>query len=112
MDRNISYQRSVRLRRRQLPDFWDNFRRGFLRSSLHWRGSTTTSFWSPLLRGRVLPQAETEGKRGRMSLQPFSKRVNSPREEPSAFSQYKRLRTLRVSTRGTILFENCCRGHA
>jgi|SRR5215208_5287840 hypothetical protein len=62
MDRNISYQRSVRLRRRQLPDFWDNFRSGFLRSSLHWRGSTTTSFWPPLPRGRVLPQAETEGK--------------------------------------------------
>src|SRR5918995_3401255 len=30
-----------------------------------------------------------------------------PRKEPSAFSQYKRLRTLRVSTQGTILFENC-----
>jgi predicted ester cyclase len=69
MDRNISYQRSVRIRRGQLPDFWDNFRRGILRSSLHWRGSTTTSFWPPLPRGRVLLQAEPEGKGRQMSLE-------------------------------------------
>jgi hypothetical protein len=25
MDRNITYQRSMRLCRRQLPDLWDNF---------------------------------------------------------------------------------------
>src|SRR5829696_1212508 len=47
------------------------------------------------------------GTAPRCSLQPFSKRVNLPTKEPLAFSQYKRLGTLRVSTSGTILFENC-----
>jgi hypothetical protein len=36
-------------------------------------------------------------------------RKGSPfsRKEPSAFNQYNRLSTLRVSTSGTILFQNC-----
>jgi hypothetical protein len=43
MDRNISYQRSVRLLRRHLPDFSDRFVRGFLGT---YRCVRKKSIWS------------------------------------------------------------------
>jgi hypothetical protein len=64
-------------------------------------GKKCPEFEGVLLPRKGLPQA----------LQPFSKRVNLSDKGALSIQSVQRLGTLRVSTSGTILFENCSRGH-